>query len=196
MFITTVRTQDSTLRQKVKEAQQKNKAEMELRYDTKGVRKLPEGYMTWWTIGTLLLTNLIIIYIHFSHTPAGVVTTSLTILYLPSNPLQPCSVACTSFWITTRLLTLICQWFLWPYSCWNALPLLKHSLISSTCINRLLECNQSLKLGLLWILDLQSLTMSDLLSFIEPQKPPTCALECTLRSAKRLSDVFHLTCLI
>ena len=40
---------------------------------------------------------------------------------------------------------------------------------SSTCINRLLECDQSLKLGLLWILDLQSLTASDLLSFIEPQ---------------------------
>ena len=33
---------------------------------------------------------------------------------------------------------------------------------SSTCINRLLECDQSLKLGLLWILDLQSLTASDL----------------------------------
>ena len=32
---------------------------------------------------------------------------------------------------------------------------------SSTCINKLIECNQSPKLGLLWILDLQSLTMSD-----------------------------------
>ena len=42
---------------------------------------------------------------------------------------------------------------------------------SSTCINRLLEHDQSLKLGLLWILDLQSLTVSDLLSFIEPQNP-------------------------
>ena len=41
---------------------------------------------------------------------------------------------------------------------------------SSTCINRLLD--QSLKLGLLWILDLQSLTVSDLLSFIKPQNPP------------------------
>ena len=72
--------------------------------------------MTWWTIGTLLLTNFLTIYIHFSHTPAGVVTTSLTVLYLPSNPLQPHSIACASFQIITRLLTLICQWFSWPYS--------------------------------------------------------------------------------
>ena len=33
---------------------------------------------------------------------------------------------------------------------------------SSTCINRLVEYDQSLKLGLLWILNLQSLTVSDL----------------------------------
>ena len=33
---------------------------------------------------------------------------------------------------------------------------------SSTYINQLLECDQSLKLDLLWILDLQSLTASDL----------------------------------
>ena len=127
--------------------------------------------MTWWTIGMLLLTNFLTIYIYFSHTLAGVVTTSLTILYLPSNPLQPCSIACASFWIITRLLTLICWWFLWPYSHWNASPLPRHSLISSTCINRLLECDQSLKLGLLWVLDLQSLTVSDLLSFIKTQNP-------------------------
>ena len=38
---------------------------------------------SWWTIGTLLLTNFLTIYIHFSHTPAGVITTSLTVLYLP-----------------------------------------------------------------------------------------------------------------
>ena len=130
--------------------------------------------MTWWTIGTLLLTYIFTIYIYFSHTLAGVVTTSLTILYLPSNPLQPCSIVCASFWIITKLLTLICQQFSWPYSHWNASPLPKHSLISSTCINRLLECNESLKLGLLWILDLQSLTVSDLLSFIEPQNPHLC----------------------
>ena len=72
--------------------------------------------MTWWTIGTLLLTNIFTIYIHFSHTPAGVIITSPTLLYLPFNPLQPCSIACMSFQIITRLLTLICQWFLWPYS--------------------------------------------------------------------------------
>ena len=153
-----------------------------------------QGMVTWWTIGMLLLTNFLTIYIHFSHTLAGVITTSLTVLYLPSNPLQPCSVACTSFWIITRLLTLICQQFSWPYSHWNMLPLLRHSLISSTCINRLLEHDQSLKLGLLWILDLQSLTASDLLSFIKPQNP-TCASEHTLRSAKQLSDTFHLICL-
>ena len=67
--------------------------------------------LTWWTIGMLLLTNLFTIYIHFSHTLAGVVITSPTLLYLPSNPLQPHSVACTSFWIITRLLTLICWQF-------------------------------------------------------------------------------------
>ena len=72
--------------------------------------------MTWWTIGTLLLTNIFTIYIHFSHTPAGVIITSPTLLYLPFSPLQPCSIAWMSFQIITRLLTLICQWFLWPYS--------------------------------------------------------------------------------
>ena len=58
-----------------------------------------------------------------------------------------------------------------------ALQSLKHIALaetqphSSTCINRLLEHDQSLKLGLLWILDLQSLTASELLSFIKPQNP-------------------------
>ena len=124
-----------------------------------------QGMVTWWTIGTLLLTNLLTIYIHFSHTPAGVITTSLTIHYLPSNPLQPCSIVCTSLQIFTKLLTLICWWFLWPYSRWNVLPLLKYSLISSTCINRLLEHDQSLKLGLLWISDLQSLSVTGQLAW-------------------------------
>ena len=64
--------------------------------------------MTWWTIEMLMLTNLFTIYIHFSHTLAGVVITSPTLLYLPSNPLQPCSIACTSFWIIARIITLIC----------------------------------------------------------------------------------------
>ena len=134
-----------------------------------GLYKL--GLLTWWTIGTLLLTNFLTIYIHFSHTLAGVVTTSLTVLYLPSNPLQPCSIACVSFLIITRLLILICWQFLWPYSHWNALPLLRHSLISSTCINRLIECDQSLKLGLLWISDLPEPHCKWTLSFIEPQNP-------------------------
>ena len=71
--------------------------------------------VTWWTIGTLLLTNIFTIYIHFSHTLAGVVITSFTLPYLYSNPLQPHSIACASLWITARILTLICQWFLWPY---------------------------------------------------------------------------------
>ena len=71
--------------------------------------------MTWWTIGTLMLTNIFTIYIHFSHTMAGVVITSFTLPYLPSNPLQPHPIACTLLQIITRILTLICQWFLWPY---------------------------------------------------------------------------------
>ena len=64
---------------------------------------------------------------------------------------------------------------------------------SSICINRLIEHNQSLKLGLLWILDLQSLTASDLLKASSTLRTPTCTLEW---SAKWLSDAFHLTCLI
>ena len=157
--------------------------------------------MTWWTIGMLMLTNISTIYIYFSHTSAGVITTSFTLSYLLSNPLQPHPIVCMLLRIITKVLTLICQWFLWPYCCWNTLPLLKHITSaetqpqSSTCINRLLKRDQSLKLGLLWILDLQSLTTSDLLSFIKPQNP-ICALEHTLRSAKQLSDAFHLICLI
>ena len=64
--------------------------------------------MTWWTIGTLLLTNLFTIYIHVSHTPAGVVITSPTLLYLPSNPLRPHPIACASFQIIARIFTLQC----------------------------------------------------------------------------------------
>ena len=66
------------------------------------------GLVTWWTIGTLMLTNFLTIYIYFSHTLAGVVTTSFTLSYLLSNPLQPCSIVCTSLWIITKVLTLIC----------------------------------------------------------------------------------------
>ena len=85
--------------------------------------------MTWWTIGMIMLANIFTIYIYFSHTLAGVIITSFTLPHLPSNPLQPCPIVYTSLWIITRILTLICQWFLWPYCCWNMLPLLKHSLI-------------------------------------------------------------------
>ena len=42
--------------------------------------------LTWWTIGMLLLTNLFTIYIHFSHTLAGVIITSPTLLYFTSSP--------------------------------------------------------------------------------------------------------------
>ena len=52
-----------------------------------------QGMVTWWTIGTLLLTNFLTIYIHFSHAPAGVVTTSLTVLYLPSNKVMSMPMA-------------------------------------------------------------------------------------------------------
>ena len=44
MLIVTANTQDDMLKEKVREAQQKHKAEMELWCDTQGVRKLPEGY--------------------------------------------------------------------------------------------------------------------------------------------------------
>ena len=84
--------------------------------------------LTWWTIGTLMLTNIFTIYIYFSHAPAGVITTSFTLSYLPSNPLQPHPVVCASLWIITRILTLICWWFSWPYCHWNVSPLPKHSL--------------------------------------------------------------------
>ena len=75
----------------------------------------PTHPMTWWTIGTLMLTNIFTIYIYFSHTLAGVVTTSFTLSYLLSNPLQPHPIVCVSLWIITKVLTLICQWFSWPY---------------------------------------------------------------------------------
>ena len=64
--------------------------------------------VTWWTIGMLMLTNIFTIYIYFSHTPAGVVTTSFTLSYLLSNPLQPCLIVCALLQIITKVLTLIC----------------------------------------------------------------------------------------
>ena len=50
LFITTATVQDNMLRAKVKEAQQKQIAEMELWCDTQGVHKLPEGYMKEWRL--------------------------------------------------------------------------------------------------------------------------------------------------
>ena len=67
-----------------------------------------QGMETWWTIGMLLLTNTLTIYIHFFHTLAGVIITSPTLLYLPSNPLQPHFITCASLQIITKILTLIC----------------------------------------------------------------------------------------
>ena len=83
--------------------------------DPKSKRKFTS--VTWWTIGMLMLTNIFTICIYFSHTPAGVVTTSFTLSYLLSNPLQPHPIVCASLWIITKVLTLICQQFLWPYCC-------------------------------------------------------------------------------
>ena len=50
LFIATAAVQDDILRAKVKEAQQKQTAEMELWCDTQGVRKLPEGYAKGWRL--------------------------------------------------------------------------------------------------------------------------------------------------
>ena len=44
LFIATAKVQDDMLKAKVKEAQKKQKEEMELWCDTQGVCKLPEGY--------------------------------------------------------------------------------------------------------------------------------------------------------
>ena len=73
-------------------------------YKAQGIGHL----MTWWTIGTLLLTNFLTIYVHFSHTSAGVITTSFILSYLLSNPLQPHPIVCASLQIITKVLTLIC----------------------------------------------------------------------------------------
>ena len=50
MFITTTTAQDNMLKTKVKEAQQKQKGEMELWCNTQGVCKLPEGYAKGWRL--------------------------------------------------------------------------------------------------------------------------------------------------
>ena len=53
LFIVTATVQDNMLRAKVKEAQQKQAAEMELWCDTQGVCKLPEGYTKEWRLAVL-----------------------------------------------------------------------------------------------------------------------------------------------
>ena len=50
LFIAMANTQDDMLKAKVKEVQQKQKAEMELWCDTQGVPKLPEGYVKEWRL--------------------------------------------------------------------------------------------------------------------------------------------------
>ena len=50
LFIATAKAQDDMLKAKVKEAQQKQKAEMELWCNTHGVHKLPEGYAKEWRL--------------------------------------------------------------------------------------------------------------------------------------------------
>ena len=50
MFIATTTTQDNMLKTKVKEVQQKQRAEMELWCNTQGVRKLPKGYAKEWRL--------------------------------------------------------------------------------------------------------------------------------------------------
>ena len=50
LFIVTAAVQDDMLRAKVKEAQWKQTAEMELWCDTQGVHKLPEGYTKEWRL--------------------------------------------------------------------------------------------------------------------------------------------------
>ena len=65
-------------------------------------------WLTWWTIGLLMLTSIFSIYIYFPHTLAGVITTSFTLSYLLSNPLQPHPIACAPIWIIIKVFTLIC----------------------------------------------------------------------------------------
>ena len=53
LFVTTAKVQDNMPKAKVKEAQQKQKEEMELWCDTHRVRKLPEGYAKEWRLAVL-----------------------------------------------------------------------------------------------------------------------------------------------
>src|SRR5580692_1096161 len=68
-----------------------------------------QGVVSWWTIGTLTLTNTLTIYILISHSLAGVAPTSLSLHYNPSITLLPFQFVVPSFRIITSLLLLICQ---------------------------------------------------------------------------------------
>src|SRR5580692_11427537 len=76
-----------------------------------------QGVVSWWTIGTLMLTNTVTIYILISHTLAGVTPTSLSLHYNPSITLLLLQFVVPSFRIITSLLLLICQQVSWPYCC-------------------------------------------------------------------------------
>ena len=69
LFIATAVVQDNILKAKVKEAQQKQMAEMELWCDTQGVCKLPEGYTKEWRLAMpsgLVLRQELMVQFHNS----------------------------------------------------------------------------------------------------------------------------------
>ena len=71
LFIATAKAQDNMLRAKVKEAQSKQKREMEFWCNTQGVRKLPEGYVKGWKLvvpSGLVLRQELIVQFHNSPT--------------------------------------------------------------------------------------------------------------------------------
>ena len=71
LFIMAAKTQDDMLKAKVKEAQQQQKAEMELWCDTQGVHKLPEGYAKEWRLAVpsgLVLRRELMVQFHNSPT--------------------------------------------------------------------------------------------------------------------------------
>src|SRR5580692_7883899 len=76
-----------------------------------------QGVVLWWTIGMLMLTNTLTIYVLISHNPAGVDPTSLSLHYNPSITLLPLQFVVPSFRIITSLLLLICRQVSWPYCC-------------------------------------------------------------------------------
>ena len=71
MFITTTNAKDNALKQRVKEAQRKQMAKMELWCNTQGVRKLPEGYAKDWKLAVpsgLVLRHKLLVQFHNSPT--------------------------------------------------------------------------------------------------------------------------------